>query len=203
MHPSTSRLFQLISRADPTKGKPSVKKLIDDVTDECNTWKAFKSSPLRFKATAPRDRLIFNHTVWIHLVWLFEKPVLHVIDEQTGFRDPCFLKTKSASDIWNSFVACWVIIYVGFPRKICSDPESAITSDVFLQISCSHGIELEFSGVASTILWDRSKAHTGLCGESFGLLQKNTRRYPITCVYEWLWRLWMIRPVQKGRCRHC
>lgn len=120
MHPSASRLFRLISRADPIKANPSVQRLVEEISAACKDCKSFKSSPLRFKAAIPDDQIIFNHTVSVDLVWLYEKPALHVIDEQTGFRNACFLKSKSATDIWNAFTACWISVYVGFPCKLRS-----------------------------------------------------------------------------------
>lgn len=175
MHPSASRLFQLISRSDPANATSSVQKLLEDVSNACDTCKSFKSSPLRFKATIPDDKLLFNHTISIDLVWLYEKPVLHVIDQQTGFRNACFLKSKSAIDIWNAFIACWVCVYVGFPHKVRSDQESAIASDEFRQIATSHGVKLEFSGVASHNSMGQIESSHGPLRRVFRVL---TEKYP-------------------------
>lgn len=104
MHPSASKLFQLIARSDPSKDNPSIKKLIEEITAACNNCKAYHASPLRFKAAIPSDRLTFNQTISIDLLWLYDRPVLQVIDDQTGYRNAAFIKSKSASDIWNAFM---------------------------------------------------------------------------------------------------
>lgn len=168
MHPSSRRLFDLIARSDPTKATPSIRKLIESISEACSTCQSFKSAPLRFNASMPKDNVVFNHTISIYLVWLDERPAVHVIDEQTRFWSAAFLKSKAANDIWNAFVACWVSTYIGFPSKIRSDQESAVTSDKFRQLSNAHGITLEFSGLLLTIQWDKSKSHTDLCAEFTG-----------------------------------
>lgn len=176
MHPSASKLFALISRSDPSKANPSVKQLIDEIPAACNTCRSFKSSPLRFKATIPDDKVLFNHTISVDLVWLHEKPVLHIIDEQTGFRNACFLKSKSASDIWNAFVGCWVSTYICFPCKIRSDQEYSITSNDFRQIATSHGVSLEFSGISSHNSMGKIESSHGPLRRIFRILTENYPR---------------------------
>lgn len=149
MHPSASKLFELISRSDPTKRNPLMKKMIDEITAACGNCKTYRSAPLRFKAAIPDGKIVFNHTILVDLLWLREKAVLQVIDEHTAFRNATFLNSKSAHDIWNALVGCWFTTYIGFPRKIRSDQESAITSELFRDYATLHGIEVEFSGVAS------------------------------------------------------
>lgn len=98
MHPSSERLFYLIARVNPTKATPSVKELINSITNACSSCQSFKSAPLRFKPSVPKDHLIFKHTISVDFVCRNERPVLHVIDENTKFRNACFLKSKSSAD---------------------------------------------------------------------------------------------------------
>lgn len=149
MHPSASKLYDLIARANPEKASPSIKRLINEITDACTQCKTYASAPLRFKASIPSDRITFNQVVSVDLLWLYDRAVLHVIDEHTGFRNAAFLKSKSSKDIWNAFMGCWVTTYVGFPQKLRSDQESATTSNEFRACASLHGIEIEFSGVSS------------------------------------------------------
>lgn len=106
VHPSGSKLHQLIAHADPSKANPSTRRLIEEISAACHNRKTYQSSPLRFKAAIPADRNIFNQVLSIDLLWLQERPALHIIDEQTGFRSAAFLKSKSASSIWDAFIAC-------------------------------------------------------------------------------------------------
>lgn len=108
MRPSSQRLFELISRFDPTKNDPSMRKLIDSITKAWSTCRSFKFAPLPFKASIPKEHIIFNHTISIDLLWLNEKPVIHVIDEETKCLNAWFLKSRSSVYIWNAFIGCWV-----------------------------------------------------------------------------------------------
>lgn len=173
MHPSSERLFELIARSDPTKATKSVRQLIESLTSACSTCQSFRSAPLRFKASIPKNNLIFNHTISIDLVWLNDKPVIHVIDEQTKFRNAVFIKSKKAIDIWNAFVGCWVNTYIGFPSKIRSDQESAVTSDEFRQIASANGVILEFSGVNAHNAMGQIESAHGPLRRIFRLLNEN------------------------------
>lgn len=142
MHPAADRSFELIKRANPDSASKSVRELIGEITSACQTCREYKSQPLRFKSSIPPEKVIFNHTVLIDLLWLDEQPVLQVIDEHTGFRNAIFLRSKKASDIWSAFVASWVSTYIGFTNKIRSDQESGINSGLFRDLATMHGVEL-------------------------------------------------------------
>lgn len=117
MHPSASRLFSSIARADTTKPNSSIQHLFEEITSACLKFQPYKSAPLRFKVSIPNDKILFNQMLSIDLLWLYERPVLRIIDEETGFRNASFLRSKSADDIYNAFLGCWVSIYVVFlPR---------------------------------------------------------------------------------------
>lgn len=118
-------------------------------------------------------KIIWSLTTPSYLVWLDKKPVIHVIDEHTRFRNACFVKSKEATDIWNAFVGCWVSTYVGFPSKIKSDLESAVTSDAFRQISSTHGITLELSGVSAHNGMGKVESAHGPLRRIYGILSKN------------------------------
>lgn len=149
MHPAADRLFQLIKRASTHSATHSVKQLIENITSACRTCQEFKSRPIRFRASIPPGQLVFNESISIDLLWLENKPALHVIDDHTGFRNAVFLRSKTADDIWSAFVSCWASTYVGFPSRIRSDQESGVSSSLFRDIATANGIQLEFAGVSS------------------------------------------------------
>lgn len=92
MHPAADLLLELIRRASPSKVSESVKRILDQITAACKTYCEFKSQPIRFKASIFPDRLVFKQSISIDLLWLDEKPVLHVIDGHTNFRNGLFLR---------------------------------------------------------------------------------------------------------------
>lgn len=113
MQPSASKRSQLIARADPRKSNPSIRKLSEDITSACASCKTCQSAPLRFKASIPAVRIIFKQVLYIETLWLHERPVLHVIADRSGFRSAAFLTVKSASIIWDLFIACWMTTFIG------------------------------------------------------------------------------------------
>lgn len=176
MHPAANRLFELIKRVNPTLATRSVQHLLDEISKSCRSCQEFRSRPLRFKASVSPTKLIFNHSISIDLLWLDEKPALHVIDDHTGFRNAVSLRSKTTEDIWSAFVACWVSTYVGYPGQIRSDQESGVCSGLFRDLATTHGIKLEFSGVAShNSMGKVEQAHALLRKISKILLQEHPR----------------------------
>lgn len=149
IHPGVDRLLELIKRANPDSATKSVKELLHEISSACQTYREFRSKQLRFKASISPNELVFNQSIYIHLLWFDEQPVLHVIDDHTSFRNAAFIRSNSASDIWSAFVACWASNYIGFPGQIRSDQKSGVSSNLFRDLATAHGIELEFSRVAS------------------------------------------------------
>ena len=60
-----------------------------------------------------------------------------------------FCPSRSTTDIWHSFLACWSTAYVGHPDIIRVDQESAFTSQEFEKLAHRNGIHIQLSGVQS------------------------------------------------------
>ena len=82
-------------------------------------------------------------------MYLNSKPVLHVVDTATNFQNAVFIRSKSAIDIWQDFLDCWVTVYTGFPEIIRLDRESSFVSDKFRNNAKDNGVDLQFSGIES------------------------------------------------------
>lgn len=44
------------------------------------------------------------------------KPVVHIVDSETGFRNGTFVTNKSSENLWNDLVNCWASVYAGSLR---------------------------------------------------------------------------------------
>lgn len=130
-------------------GNKIVRDLLEKISAACEPCQEFKSRPLLFKAILPPERLVFNNAISIDIVWINDYPVLHVIDDHTGFRNAVFLRSKSAEDIWSPFMACWASTYVGLPNVTRSDQESVVSSKKFWELSTADRIQLKFTGVSA------------------------------------------------------
>ena len=147
-HPSSSKLFSLVSRAHPNHATPETRKIIENISKRCDTCQRFSPKPLSFSVTAPDD-VKFNSVVSMDLMYLDRHPVLHVIDLQTNFSSAVFLANSSVETVWNAFLLCWTTIYTGYPEKIKVDQGSVFTSEVFKQLSKNVGLSIDLSGVES------------------------------------------------------
>lgn len=128
---SADKLFYLLRRGDRSKATPEVHKLLGEFTKACAECREFSARPYPFHFLVPPERIIFNHEVAIDLMWLENKPLLHVVWTHTHFGNETWVQSKSARDIWLAFLECWSTVYVGYPNKIRSDREAGVTSDLF------------------------------------------------------------------------
>ncbi len=89
------------------------------------------------------DNIQFNHEIILDLTWIEprpHKPVLHIVDRGTHLSAAEFLVGESSEDIWNTFISCWVTVYVGFPDILSHDFGSAFSSGFFQKTCAEFGI---------------------------------------------------------------
>ena len=147
MHPSTGKLYNLLKRAFPTKVNDKIRQMLQDIAEKCDQCAEHAVPPFRFRASIPKDNIIFNRELSIDLMWLNGKPVLHVVDTETGFQNAIFIQDKTAENLWNDFINCWASVYTGFPEIIRLDRETSFTSTAFRENAEGVGVELQFSGI--------------------------------------------------------
>ena len=141
-HPSASKLYDLIRRAAPSELDAKTRIFLDEIVAHCNSCQRMAPKPFVFQVTMP-DNIVFNHEVCMDLCWLEsrpQKPVLHVVDRGTHFSAARFVASESAESIWNTFLECWVSIYVGFPNVISHDHGSLFASEFFQGTCAKFGI---------------------------------------------------------------
>lgn len=74
---------------------------------------------------------------------------MHIIDVHTLYQTAEFITSKSATELWYTFLRCWATIFVGYARKIRVDHETAFDSDEFRKTAMKAGFILQFSGIES------------------------------------------------------
>lgn len=87
--------------------------------------------PFRFYLAMTPARIIFNQEMAMYLVWLYGKPILHIVDTHIRFQNTIQIKSKRYDEIWYSLVEGWDSIYIGYPDTMSLDQESTFKSDVF------------------------------------------------------------------------
>ena len=130
MHPSVSKLYNLLRRATPERLDPETKMRLKEIYDSCHICQTYSTKPLTFQARCP-DEIIFNKEVRIDLMFLQGKPVIHVVDTGTNVSAARFLPSQSTDAISNTFMYCWVTIYTGYPPSMLTDQGSAFRSEAW------------------------------------------------------------------------
>lgn len=137
-HPSVSRLENILRRAGQDWKSPELHKIVQF----CHQCQIHGRSPGRFKFTLKDDK-DFNHSVYTDVYWIDGKPVLHTVDESTGFQAAYFLKSMSAGHAWEALRASWIDVYLGPPALITHDPGTNFSSDEFRGNAHSVGSEVK------------------------------------------------------------
>ena len=87
-HPSASKLLSLLKRA----GTQAVDATnIQTLKRHCITMQALPThhnTPVRFRVSIGHEHVRFNARVYIDIMYLDGKPVLHIVDESTRFFTP-------------------------------------------------------------------------------------------------------------------
>lgn len=136
-HPSTGRLYKLLERA----GHDPQYKLIEKLTKFCQDCQRHGKAPGRFKFTL-KDDAEFNHTVYVDVVQIDGKNVLHMVDKATSLNAAGFLKNLSSAEAWRVFKLCWSLIYIGPPAYIAHDPGRNFIGPAFKQGAVEDGVTL-------------------------------------------------------------
>ncbi|EKD18830.1 hypothetical protein MBM_03072 [Drepanopeziza brunnea f. sp. 'multigermtubi' MB_m1] len=125
-HPSTSRFAAVLKRA----GHEFKRDLLYNIQKFCHHCQVFGRSPKRFSIKL-KDDTDFNDTVYVDVMHLDGKNVLHVVCDSTNFQAATFLKSMSAQHLLKGFNRCWVNTYVGPPTNVVHDPGTNFNSVTF------------------------------------------------------------------------
>ena len=124
-HPGVENLMNLIKQVRPSEFNAETSKILQGISDACDTCLRFGPRPLRFIAALPiKNELIFGQELSVDLTWIDGKAVLHVIDTATRFSTATFLDSseqdygQSVEGVWRAMMECWFAMYTGYPEKI-------------------------------------------------------------------------------------
>src|SRR6266516_285391 len=137
-HPSVDRLYKVLERS----GHDDIdKQAIDHLTKYCSHCQKHGKSPGRFKFALREDQdSDFNHSIFVDIMYIDGKPILHVIDEATRFQAARWLQNISAKHTWDVLRLCWIDTYIGPPDCIIHDAGKNFVSREFRQYATSMAI---------------------------------------------------------------
>lgn len=148
-HPESGRLYSLMRRADPQQTTSYVLQDLEALSAKCDMCQRNAGEPRRFRVALPHDDIVFNRTVFLDLMFLKSKPVLHIVDMDTKFSAASFLERETTEELWKTFLVQWVLPYIGYPKKVKDDQGQHFTSKAWLGHLHNVGIEHFPSGVES------------------------------------------------------
>jgi len=141
-HPSVSALHKILRRARPDESAEDVKDAIKHLTERCDTCAEIGKRPKRFRLTVGAEESKFNSIVAADVMYINQRPVLHVVDEATHFAAATFLRKVSSKDVWKALMKCWIHVYLGPPDYLKLDQGSNFTSKEFKSFAEAEGIQI-------------------------------------------------------------
>jgi transposase InsO family protein len=111
---------------------------------------------IRFKISIPPTEYIaFRDEVYIDLMLINEKDILHIVDTATRFSAATFLDSnlatygRSVEGVWVALIETWFTVYTGYPNRLRVDAGSIFSSNRWKKVSDMTGIRLIISGVGA------------------------------------------------------
>jgi len=148
-HPSATKLFEILKKANPTETKTETLKVLKNISKACATCQSLENKPMHFQVSLPDTNIVFNQELALDLMFIDRKAILHVVDLATHYSAATFLKGQSVDHVWIAFLTCWVTIYPGFPNNMKTDQGSIFTSPRWQHLCKASGIVLKNSGIES------------------------------------------------------
>ena len=141
-HPAVDRLTRILERAG--HDDPKHYALLRKITRFCTLCQKHGQAPKRFKFTL-RDDIIFNHTIYVDVMYINSSPVLHAVDEATKYQAARWLENMTAQQTWDMLRLCWIDTYLGPPDLIVHDAGTNFTASEFKQNA--HAMHIRTKGV--------------------------------------------------------
>lgn len=145
-HPSTDKLFNLITKARPEHATPETRKALEDITARCDPCQKIQTAPLRFRVSFGAANMRFNERIIVDVMYIDGDPVLHIIDEGTRFSAARFVPNLQAGTLWKTILESWATIYTGIPHRILVDQGSSF-GEPFANLCNIGGVEVERTGI--------------------------------------------------------
>ena len=127
-HSSEGKLHKVLERTCYKTNK----KIIDNLTKYCTHCQKHGKSPRRFKFAVKED-VNFKYSILVDIMYIDGDPILHIVDEATGFQVARWLNNMSAKHIWNTLRLYWIDVYIGPPDLITHDAGTNFVSKEFCQ----------------------------------------------------------------------
>ena len=145
-HPSATKLYNLLRRAGLQTVDNDTLERLQDILKRCEPCQRFRNAPLRFRVTLGYEDVRFNSRVYLDIMYIEGRPVLHLVDEATRSSAARFLTKVSTDAVWDSIILCWSSVYTGMPNMFIVDEGSQFRK-TFAELATLEDITINKSGV--------------------------------------------------------
>jgi hypothetical protein len=126
-HPAVMRLVKLLKNAGHNNFE---ERTLEEITKFCHHCQLNSSAPRRFKFTL-KDNRYFNYEILVDVMYLGNKPVLHVVNASTAFQGAKFLSAILAKETWQALQMLWIDTYQGLPDILTHNAGTNFASTEF------------------------------------------------------------------------
>jgi hypothetical protein len=135
-HPSVDRLAKTLRRAGHDDFE---RKTLEEIKRVCHYCQVKGSAPRRWRFTLSDDK-DFNAEIFVDVLYLSNRPVLHVVDAATAYNAARFLTSMTTEETWKTLKLCWIDTYLGPPDQITHDAGTNFASLEFKSTARTMGI---------------------------------------------------------------
>ena len=104
-HPGTDKLFNLLKEADVQAVSPKTRASLEEIAKHCKLCQLHGQRPRRFRFTL-RSKKGFNQSVFIDIMFIDGKPLLHVVCETTRYQSAQWLPKDTNNIPARLFLLC-------------------------------------------------------------------------------------------------
>jgi transposase InsO family protein len=145
LHPSVTKLYELLRKSCPEEASLATRRVLEEIQAACEVCQELQGRPVSFSVRTPNE-VVFNQELYIDLMYIEKRPVLHVVDAGTRFSSARFLPRSDAQTVWMTFVQMWSLLYIGHPESILTDQGSVFLSREWSGMCAVSGITLRHTG---------------------------------------------------------
>lgn len=129
-HPTADKLLNLLKRSDIDQVDSATLSILEEISRRCRLCQFNAQRPRRFKFSLKSEK-DFNQQIYVDVMHLEGKPVLHVVDEATRYQAARWLPDVGADTVWNALRLCWIDVYIGPPDVITHDAAKYFLAESF------------------------------------------------------------------------
>ena len=140
-HASAADLEFVLSRSQKKMLDAADKERLEDIAKRCFICQTYARSP-NMHTVSTHIGCVFNHQVFLDAVHLEGlPPVLSMVCRGVRYIRAVVLQNETGSGIWDTFLRCWINVFVGIPHFVIVDSLPANAGD-FRDHAIAHGIQV-------------------------------------------------------------